>query len=245
MTELQMIRNPVFCAIDNPDLAAAQQLAIDLSGSVGGIKLGKEFFAAHGPAGVHQVAASAGTPIFLDLKFHDIPNTVAGAVRSACKMTPYMMTIHASGGPAMIRAAADAAIDATTATNARPLIIAVTVLTSLDISDLNAVGIAATPSDQARRLAALAQQNGADGIVCSPHEIEILRQDLGPDFALVVPGIRPAGSVADDQKRIMTPEQAVQLGATYLVIGRPITMAPDPAAAASAIADSLTNLVNA
>ena len=235
------IINPVFCAIDTTDIDAAEKLALDLTGAAGGIKLGKEFFTTHGPAGVHRVRDAADIPVFLDLKFHDIPNTVAGAVRSACRMKSYMMTIHAGGGPAMIRAAVDAAEAGASEHNApRPLIIAVTVLTSLDQADLNAVGVEASPSDQARRLAALAQANGADGIVCSPHEIEVLRQDLGPDFVLVVPGIRPAGTDAGDQKRIMTPEQAVDLGATHLVIGRPITQAPDPAAAARAIAAGLS-----
>jgi orotidine-5'-phosphate decarboxylase len=237
------IKNPVFCAIDMPDLAAAQKLATDLGGAAGGIKLGKEFFTAHGPQGIHQTRDAGGVPVFLDLKFHDIPNTVAGAVRVACDMKPYMMTIHASGGPAMIRAAADAATQGADQSGyARPLIIAVTVLTSLDQADLNAVGVSDTPSDQVRRLAALAQENGADGIVCSPLEIEVLRQDLGPDFVLVVPGIRPAGTDAGDQKRVMTPEEAMQAGATHLVIGRPITQAADPAAAARAIADSLSAL---
>ena len=243
MNSLSAIANPIFCAIDTPDLTAAQELVVNLGGAAGGIKLGKEFFTAHGPAGIHQTRDAAGVPLFLDLKFHDIPNTVAGAVRIACAMKPYMMTIHASGGPAMIQAAADAATVGAQETGLdRPLIIAVTVLTSLDQADLKAVGVAASPTDQVRRLAALAQQNGADGIVCSPLEIEILRQDLGPDFVLVVPGIRPFGTDAGDQKRVMTPEEAMQAGASHLVIGRPITQNPDPAAAASAIADSLSNI---
>jgi orotidine-5'-phosphate decarboxylase len=240
MNNSAAITNPVFCAIDTPDLEAAERLVRELAGSAGGIKLGKEFFTTHGPQGINRVREAAGSPLFLDLKFHDIPNTVAGAVRVACRMKPYMMTIHASGGPGMIRAAADAATEGAQDQGVtRPLVIAVTVLTSLDQSDLEAVGVSATPSDQARRLAALAQTNGADGIVCSPHEIEVLRQDLGPDFVLVVPGIRPAGSDAGDQKRIMTPEQAISLGATHLVIGRPITQADNPADAARSIANSL------
>ena len=240
MTVSAITSNPVFCAIDTPDLAKAEQLVRSLDGAAGGIKLGKEFFTTHGPAGVNQVREAAGIPLFLDLKFHDIPNTVAGAVKAACRMQPYMMTIHAGGGPAMIKAAAEAAAAGAAEHGVtRPLIIAVTVLTSLDEEDLNAVGVDASPSDQARRLAALAKENGADGIVCSPHEIEALRQDLGPDFVLVVPGIRPAGADAADQKRIMTPGQAVSLGATHLVIGRPITQADNPAEAAQAIASDL------
>jgi orotidine-5'-phosphate decarboxylase len=240
MTSRIIPKNPVFCAIDTPVLDAADKLAADLGGAAGGIKLGKEFFTAHGPTGIKQTRDAGGVPLFLDLKFHDIPNTVAGAVRIACAMNPYMMTIHASGGPAMIRAAAEAATEGAGANNmARPQIIAVTVLTSLDQADLNAVGVSASPADQVRRLANLARENGADGIVCSPLEIEILRQDLGPDFVLVVPGIRPAGADAGDQKRVMTPAQAVTLGASHLVIGRPITQADDPAAAARAIVADL------
>lgn len=228
--------NPVFCALDTVDLAAAERLAGEVAGSVGGLKIGKEFFTAHGPQGVSQVVAGR-LPLFLDLKFHDIPNTVAGGVRAAIgAVAPFMMTVHASGGRAMLQAAADAAATAAGETGTRkPLILGVTVLTSLDQDDLRDTGVVGTVADQVRRLADLAQANGLDGVICSPHEIKTLRADRGPAFKLVVPGIRPASAMGDDQKRVMTPADAVALGADYLVIGRPITAAGDPAAAARAI----------
>ncbi len=240
MTNDPVLPNPVFCAIDTTDLDVGAALAVALTGAVGGLKLGKEFFTRHGPDGVRRLTSAQELPLFLDLKFHDIPNTVAGAIRAACPMSPYLITIHAAGGPAMIAAAAEAATQGAEAAGVgRPNILAVTVLTSMDQADLVAVGVNDTPSDQVRRLAALAQQNGADGVVCSPLEIEVLRADLGPDFLLVVPGIRPAGSNQGDQKRVMTPAEAMARGASHLVIGRPITQAADPATAARAIAAEL------
>jgi len=234
--------NPVFCAVDTTDLAAGAALAGALSGAVGGLKLGKEFFTRHGPDGVRQLTSAQALPLFLDLKFHDIPNTVAGAIRAACPMSPYLMTIHAAGGPAMIAAAAEAATQGAEENGVgRPNILAVTVLTSMDQADLVAVGVNDTPSVQVRRLAALARQNGADGVVCSALEIEVLRADLGPDFLLVVPGIRPAGADQGDQKRVLTPAEAMARGASHLVIGRPITQAADPQAAARAIAAELSD----
>ena len=228
--------NPIFAALDTDDLGRARTLADSLTGAVGGIKLGKEFFTSHGPQGVMAVAGET-TPLFLDLKFHDIPNTVAGGVRASAKfIKPTMLTIHASGGPAMIRAAADASAEFG---EGRPLILGVTVLTSMDDSDLKAVGVESPAEEQVLRLAELAQKNGADGVICSPREIQALRQTCGPDFKLIVPGIRPAGSDKGDQKRTMTPSEAVQAGADYLVIGRPITQAEDPVAAARAIAEEL------
>jgi len=198
--------------------------------------LGLEFFAAHGPAGVAEIGRR-GADLFLDLKLHDIPNTVAAAVRACLPLRPLLLTVHAAGGPAMLRAAADAAA---TAGEDRPRIIAVTVLTSLDDDDLGRVGQWGPALDQARRLAVLARESGADGVVCSPHEAAALRAECGDGFDLVVPGIRPAGAAAGDQKRVMTPAQALAAGADYLVIGRPITAAPDPAAAARAIVADLT-----
>jgi orotidine-5'-phosphate decarboxylase len=232
-------KNPILCAIDTVDVDAAARIAEAIAGKVGGIKLGKEFFTANGPEAVRRVAGD--TPLFLDLKFHDIPNTVAGAVRAAVRaMAPTMLTIHASGGPAMLAAAAESASAAAAEFGvARPLILGVTVLTSLDDDDLHAVGVPGSTGEQAARLAALAQQNGLDGVICSPHEITALRAQCGAGFKLVVPGIRPAGSAAGDQKRIMTPAQAVELGADYLVIGRPISQAADPGAAAGDILASL------
>lgn len=229
----------IFCALDTDVLDQALTLAQTLRPHIGGLKLGLEFFSALGGAGVRAVAET-GAPIFLDLKLHDIPNTVAGAVRALTPLAPTLMTVHAQGGRAMMAAAADAA--AKTAARlglARPRIIAVTVLTSLDDSDLESVGIKASAADQVLRLAELAKLAGLDGVVCSPHEIRALRERLGPDFLLVVPGIRPAESAHGDQKRVMTPEEAVAAGASHLVIGRPITAAPDPAAAAQKIATAL------
>jgi len=232
----QIPSNPVFAAIDKNDLTAAKQVAQSITGITGGIKLGKEFFTSHGPAGVLDVVGDQ-TPLFLDLKFHDIPNTVGSAVRAATlAMSPNMMTIHAGGGPAMIRAAADAAGEFG---DDAPWILAVTVLTSMDQADLTATGVDASPQDQVLRLAALAQENGADGVICSPLEIAALRRECGPDFKLVVPGIRPAGTDHGDQKRVKTPIEALKEGADYLVIGRPITQADDPAAATKAIVESL------
>nr|WP_139839639.1 orotidine-5'-phosphate decarboxylase [Oceanibacterium hippocampi] len=230
-----MTNNPVFCAIDRDDIASARALAASLRAEVGGLKFGKEFFAANGPAGVEE--AGQGLPLFLDLKLHDIPNTVAGAVRAAAaRLRPTLITVHASGGPAMLRAAVEAAA---AFGPSRPRIIAVTVLTSLDDADLKAVGFAFDSGDLAERLARLALDCGVDGAVCSPHEIGRLRGACGPDFKLVVPGIRPSNSIADDQKRVMTPEAALAGGADYLVIGRPITAAEDPPAAARAICQAL------
>ena len=225
------LENPVFCALDTTDLGRAEQLARSLKGSVGGAKIGMEFFNAHGPQGYRAVAA-AGLPIFLDLKLHDIPNTVAGGIRAILPLKPAIVNVHAAGGAAMMRAAADAAREAG---SDRPLVIGVTMLTSLDASDLADTGVSGTPSDHVRRLAGLAASSGLDGVVCSAHEIEVLRRDLGKEFKLVVPGIRPAGSDIADQKRIMTPAEALALGADILVIGRPITGAGDPRAAAEEI----------
>jgi orotidine-5'-phosphate decarboxylase len=229
-------RNPVFCALDTTDREHAVGLARRLAGNVGGVKVGKEFFTAQGPEGVRAVAA-AGVPVFLDLKFHDIPNTVAGAVRAACALRPAIVNVHAMGGLAMMQTAAQAAREAGGAS--QPWVIGVTLLTSLDDTDLAAIGLTGTTREGVRRLAALAQAAGLDGVVCAAHEIAALRSECGPGFKLVVPGIRPAGTAAGDQKRVMTPADALALGADVLVIGRPITAAADPAAAARAIAAEL------
>jgi len=226
--------NPVFCALDTTDVDRAASLAQSLKGHVGGLKIGKEFFTAHGPAGVRRVIPE-GTPLFLDLKFHDIPNTVAGAVRAATALSPAILNVHAAGGRAMMEAARTAAQESETP----PWVLAVTVLTSLDASDLADIGVHGLPADQVVRLATLAQRAGLDGVVCAAQEIAALRRECGPDFKLVVPGIRPANSATGDQKRTMTPAEAAGLGADVLVIGRPITNAPDPAAAAQAIAAEL------
>ena len=229
----------IFVALDTTDVEEARSLARRLKGSVGGAKLGLEFFTANGAGGVRAIG-KAGMPLFLDLKFHDIPNTVAGAVRAAVKLRPRIMTIHAGGGPAMMRAAAEAATEASKEQNVkRPLIVGVTVLTSLDTDDLTAVGQNGPPADQVVRLAQLAKESDLDGVVCSPKEAALVRQACGPDFKLVVPGIRPSLSLSGDQKRTAGPADAVNAGADYLVIGRPITRAPDPAAAARAMAAAL------
>ncbi len=228
------ISNPVFVAIDTADPAKARALAIAAGPHVGGIKLGLEFFCRMGPEGVRQVAGSR--PLFLDLKLHDIPNTVAGGIRSVANLEPYLVTVHAAGGRAMMRAAADAAAEAG---GRRIRLLGVTVLTSLDESDLQAVGQQGPAAAQAQRLAALAQESGLDGVVCSPHEVTLLRRQCGPDFILVVPGIRPVGVAKGDQKRVMSPGEAMLAGATHIVIGRPITAAANPERAARDIAESL------
>ena len=229
----------VFVPLDTPDLDRAKAIASDVAGHVGGVKVGKELFTALGPEAVLEITGG-NIPLFVDLKFHDIPNTVAGAVRSAVKMKPYMLNVHAAGGRAMMRAAADAAGEAASKIGLqKPLVLGVTVLTSLDDNDLKDTGISGPTLDQVKRLAALTQESGLDGVVCSGREIETLRAQCGPDFKLVVPGIRPVWASTDDQKRILTPADAVGRGADYLVIGRPITGAADPAEAAGRIRDEL------
>jgi len=228
------VSGPVYVALDMTDDAEAASLAKRLRGHVGGVKLGLEFFIANGPAGIRAVS-DAGLPVFLDLKLHDIPNTVAGAMASAAALNPAIVTIHAGGGAAMMRAASEAAA----AAKHPPLVIAVTVLTSLDDQDLEAVGQHSPALEQAVRLALLAKESGLGGVVCSPHEVAAIRARCGADFKLVVPGIRPASAALGDQKRVMTPAQAIAAGADHLVIGRPITQAQDPVAAAQAIAAEL------
>jgi orotidine-5'-phosphate decarboxylase len=223
-----MNHNPILCAIDTTEMSRAQALIAAVSGAVGGVKLGLEFFVAHGPAGARAVAGSQAK-LFLDLKLHDIPNTVAGAVRAALALDPLFMTLHAAGGAAMMRAAVDARGDR------RTKLLGVTVLTSLDGGDLAATGQTGPVEAQVQRLALLAKSAGLDGVVCSPQEVATLREACGKDFMLVVPGIRPAGAALGDQKRVQTPRAAIEAGADYLVIGRPITEALDPAAATRAI----------
>ena len=225
----------IFVALDTTDLSRAVALAESLSGAVGGMKVGKEFFTAHGPQGVARVT-DVGMPVFLDLKFHDIPNTVASAVRAALPLKPFMMNVHASGGAKMMEAAAQAAEEAG---SDRPMMLAVTVLTSMDADDLAGIGVDASPADQVLRLARLAQNSGMDGAVCSAREAAMLREELGPGFKLVTPGIRPSWASKDDQTRIVTPKQAMALGSDYLVIGRPITGDDDPVAAATRITAEL------
>jgi len=226
----------IFTALDTTNVETAVSLARNLVGHVGGAKVGKEFFTANGPDGVRRVA-DVGMPVFIDLKWHDIPNTVAGAVRASLPLKPAIVNVHAAGGAAMLRAAADAAAEAG---SQRPLVLAVTVLTSLDDDDLRAIGVPSDVTSQVVTLARLAQDNGIDGVVCSAREIEALRSACGPNFKLLVPGIRPTWAATGDQKRVVTPAEAVARGADYLVIGRPITGADDPVDAAKRIADELS-----
>ena len=221
-------------AIDTADAVRASALVQAVAPHCGLVKIGLEFFLRNGPAGL---AVAGAAPVFLDLKLHDIPNTVAGAVRSLLPLGVRMLTVHAGGGAAMVAAARQAAEGAGTA---RPLIIAVTVLTSLDASALHSIGVAGGPSQQVLRLGRLALEAGADGLVCSAHEISILRDAFGQMPVLVVPGIRPAGSDLGDQARVMTPQAAVKAGADYIVVGRPITGAADPGKAAADIASAIT-----
>lgn len=232
--------NPIICALDTTDVGEARSIATKVRDHVGAIKLGLEFFTANGSAGVRKLAAEH-MPVFLDLKFHDIPNTVASAIRATAGINTFMMTVHTAGGRAMLQSAIDASMEVAEQTGKeRPLIIGVTVLTSLDQADLSMVGIRANVHDQVLRLADLAQSCRLDGVVCSPYEIALLREHCGEDFKLVVPGIRPADSEKGDQKRVMTPQEALKRGADYLVIGRPITTAEKPAEAAQAITQSLS-----
>jgi len=229
--------NPIFCALDRADPEAVLGLARQLRGRVGGFKLGLEFFLANGPDGVRAVAAE-GMPLFLDLKLHDIPNTVAGAVRAIARLPVAMTTLHASGGAAMLRAARRARDESGT-----PLrLLAVTVLTSLEEPDLAALGMTGEVTDRVLRLAAVALEAGIDGLVCSPLEVAAVRARFGDAPLLVVPGIRPAAG-PDDQKRTASASAALGAGADILVIGRPITAAADPRAAADGIRRGLAEAV--
>jgi len=232
--------NPkVLVALDFANPMHALALADRLDPQACGIKVGKELFVLAGPEPVRWMV-ERGFRVFLDLKFHDIPNTVAQACAAATRLGVWMMNVHAAGGAAMLAAAREAvATTAASENRPRPLLIAVTVLTSLADADLRAVGIEGTPAGAAERLARLAAAAGLDGAVCSAQEAPVLRAACGRDFKLVTPGIRPAGSAKDDQTRIVTPAAAVAAGADYLVIGRPITQAPDPLAALAAINASL------
>jgi len=231
--------NPIICALDTTDIDEANELIEQLRGSIGAIKLGLEFFTANGASGVRKLEQHQ-IPVFLDLKFHDIPNTVAKAIKATAGINTFMMTVHTSGGRAMMQAAIDASMEVAYLTGKdRPLIIGVTVLTSLDQADLNMIGVENNLNDQVTRLADLAQSCRLDGVVCSPYEITALRKQCGTDFSLVVPGIRPEGSAQDDQKRTLTPAEALTKGASHLVIGRPITQAKDPKTTAKAILESL------
>lgn len=218
--------SPIYVAIDTPDLERAKAIATKVRNHVGGIKLGLEFFCANGRAGVREMAA-IGLPIFLDLKLHDIPNTVAKAVQALRPLEPAILTVHAAGGRAMLE-------DAKAAAPVGTKVVAVTVLTSLDRSDLDSIGIEGDPHAQVERLTSLARESGIDGVVCSGHEVAAARK-IWPDGFFVVPGVRLPDGHHGDQKRVMTPRAALDAGASILVVGRPITQASDPDAAARAI----------
>lgn len=222
--------NPVYLALDVPQIEPAKALIEKVKAHIGGIKLGLEFYCAHGPHGVHEIA-HMGLPIFLDLKFHDIPNTVAGAMQAVHVYEPAIVTVHASGGRAMMEDAKAAAAEGCK-------VVGVTMLTSLDENDLKRTGVGGSPRDHVMRLAELAHTAGLDGIVCSGQEVGEVRKQW-KDGYFVVPGLRPAGSRVGDQKRTVTPRQARDDGASVLVIGRPISRAEDPEAAARAIEATL------
>jgi orotidine-5'-phosphate decarboxylase len=227
---LASARERLIVALDVPDASSAVQLISRLEGACTWFKVGLELFVAAGPAVLEPILAR-GYSVFLDLKFHDIPNTVAGAVRSAARLGARMITLHASGGPAML-AAARGALEGITNP---PELLAVTMLTSMDAGETNAIGLGRSPSHQVELLTRMGLEAGIRGFVCSPLEVAAVRALAGPGAVLVVPGIRPAGSDAGDQKRIATPAETLRMGASYLVVGRPITHAADPAAAGEAI----------
>ena len=225
----------IFCALDTSDLDQAKQWASEIGPITGGLKLGMEFVNSFGPQGIEAVQnAAPDAALFIDLKFHDIPNTVAGAVRTTCaRFSPAYLNVHAAGGSTMMQAAKDAC-------GKNTKLLAVTILTSLSDDEIGAVGYDRAISDQVIKMAKLTEASGLDGVVCSSKEIELIRQSCAANFETMVPGIRPAGSDTGDQKRIMTPREAAQLGATNIVIGRPITGASNPAKAAQDIMDTLS-----
>lgn len=238
---MQNEKNPVLVGLDVPSIERAEGLAAQLVGLVGGYKIGLELFNSAGPAVFDKIREAAGgsAKIFYDAKLHDIPNTVAGAIRSAAKHDLWMINLHASGGKEMMRAAVDAA----KSSDKPPLVIAVTVLTSLDdVALKNDLGVGRTTEEQVVALACLAQQSGCDGVVASPKEIKAIKSACGKEFLVVAPGVRPAGAELGDQKRVATPAQAMRDGADYIVVARPIVMDSDPPAAARSIAQEIAGI---
>jgi orotidine-5'-phosphate decarboxylase len=228
---------PVAVALDAPDLETAARWADLVTPHVSTVKIGLELYLRYGPTVVASIRGASGVRVFLDLKLHDIPATVAGAARAVARLRPDILTVHGSGGPDVIRAAVEAAPDTKIA--------AVTVLTSLNQAQLERIGVSGSVRDSVLRLASLAVEAGARGLVCSPREVAAVRAEVGPDITLITPGVRPAGADAHDQARVATPEEALRSGSDLLVIGRPITAAPDPGAAAAALAASLRRLTPA
>ncbi len=222
---------PIAVALDAPDLETAARWAGLVTPHVTTVKVGLELYLRYGPDVIASVRGASGVQVFLDLKLHDIPNTVGAAARAVARLKPTYLTVHAAGGPAMVRAAVEGAPNTQIA--------AVTLLTSLSEADLREIGIQGPPADAARRMAAVAVGAGAQALVCSPREVAAVRAEVGPDVTLITPGVRPAGADTQDQARVATPEDAIAHGADLLVIGRPITGAPDPGAAAAAIAAAL------
>jgi orotidine-5'-phosphate decarboxylase len=225
---------PIAVALDAPDLETAARWAGLVTPHVSTVKVGLELYLRYGPEVVASIRGASGVKIFLDLKLHDIPATVTGAARAVARLRPDLLTVHAAGGSEVVRAAVQGAPDT--------MVAAVTVLTSLSNADLERIGMIGPMSDAVRRLAVLGVSAGARGLVCSPQEVAAVRAEVGPDITLITPGVRPAGSSANDQARTATPEEALRAGANLLVIGRPITAAPDPGAAAAAIAAPLRRL---
>jgi orotidine-5'-phosphate decarboxylase len=229
-------RAPIAVALDAPDLDTAAEWAALVTPHVSTLKIGLELYLRYGPDAVASVRGARGVDVFMDLKLHDIPATVGGAARSVAKLRPDLLTVHAAAGPAAIASAVQALPDTK--------IVGVTVLTSLDDADLDEIGLAGPVSDAACRLATLAVRAGARGLVCSPREVAAVRAEVGPDIMLITPGIRPLGQDNNDQARVATPQAALRAGADLLVIGRPITSAADPGAAAAALGADLRRLAN-
>ncbi len=226
----------IYLGLDTTSVEEAITMAKNLRDTIDGIKIGKEFFSSNGPEGVIKLN-SLNIPLFLDLKFHDIPNTVYGAIKSVCPLSPKILNVHTLGGPKMLKAAVESANE--NFKEVRPLIIGVTLLTSLDINDLRLIGYKGNVEEIVQNLAVLAKQCGLDGVVCSPKEIKLIREKCGEDFIIIAPGIRIDKSNTDDQVRTLSPLEAQQEGANILVIGRPITKAPDPLFAATKIYNNL------
>jgi orotidine-5'-phosphate decarboxylase len=222
---------PVAVALDAPDLDTAARWAALVTPHVSTVKIGLELYLRYGPDVVATVRGASGVEVFLDLKLHDIPATVAGAARAVSRLRPEYLTVHATGGADVVRAAVESA--------PATCVAAVTVLTSLGDNDLSVLGLPGPVGDVVRRMAVMAVSAGARGLVCSPQEVAAVRAEVGPDVTLITPGVRPAGTDMHDQARVATPEEAIRAGADLLVIGRPITRAPDPGAAAAAVAASL------